>query len=409
MLNEPKTRVLYITYLGILEPIPKSQVLPYLFELSKGVKIHLLSFEKAELLRRQPDEFRRIKDSLREKGIKWHRLNYHKYPLILSSFFDIFLGIIVSLYLIAFYRIKIIHARSNIPIAIGHVLKSVVPVRLLYDRRGIMGEDHTEHSGWKKGGYLYRLATWFEKRAIRESDAIVVLTHKVNTLLRESINSDKDILIKTIPCCIDLNLFKYADSQNLKDEIGLSGKFVLIYSGSVGTYNLLNEMFDLFKEALKLIPNAHFLILTQNKDMVVGLMTQREDIDKNKVTVTYAPHERLHSFLSIGDVGLVFRRTSPTAIAASPTKFGEYLACGLPVVSTPQIGDLEEIINVNRIGVVLGGYEKTHYREAIDRLLPLLEEKNAIRSRCRKVAEEIYSLDRGAKAYLDTYNNLVSS
>lgn len=407
MLNEPKTRVLYITYLGILEPIPKSQVLPYLFELSKDVQIHLLSFEKAELLRRQPDEFRRIKDSLREKGITWRWLNYHKYPLILSSFFDIFLGIIISLYLIAFYRIKIIHARSNIPIAIGYVLKSVVPVKLLYDRRGIMGEDHTEHSGWKKGGYLYRLATWFEKRAIRKSDAIVVLTHKANTLLRESINSDKDILIKTIPCCIDLNLFKYADSQNLKDEIGLSGKFVLIYSGSVGTYNLLNEMFDLFKEALELIPNAHFLILTQNKDTVVNLMTQREDIDKDKVTVTYAPHERLHSFLSIGDVGLVFRRTSPTAIAASPTKFGEYLACGLPVISTPQIGDLEDIINLNRIGVVLNGHGKSEYKEAISKILSLLTEKDEIKKRCRKVAEEIFALEHGGYAYLNIYNQLL--
>lgn len=410
MLKETKIKVLYITYLGLLEPIPKSQVLPYLFELSRDAKIHLLSFEKKELERKEADELRRIKNRLRENGIIWHKLTYHKYPLIISSFLDIFLGIIVTLFIVVRYRIPIIHARSNIPISIGYVLKSFVPVKLLYDRRGIMGEDHTEHSGWKKGGCLHRLANCFEKKAIEKSDAIVVLTRRANEQLKRNLNSRKDIMIKTIPCCTNLELFNCADdNQDLKSKIGLSEKFVLIYSGSVGTYNLLNEMFDFFKEALELIPNAHFLILTQHKDLVFSLIRKREDIDADKITVSYMPQEKLPSFLSAGDVGLVFRRTSPTAIAASPTKFGEYLACGLPVISTPQIGDLEEIINSNKIGVVLGGYGKTDYKEAISRLLSLLEEREAVRRRCRKTAEEIFSLDRGARDYLSVYNQLIST
>ena len=49
-------RVLYITYLGILEPIPQSQVLPYIFKLSEIATIHLLSFEKKELLKKKYKE-----------------------------------------------------------------------------------------------------------------------------------------------------------------------------------------------------------------------------------------------------------------------------------------------------------------------------------------------------------------
>lgn len=406
MPKEPKARVLYITYLGVLESIPRSQVLPYLFELSRDVKIYLISFEKKDLVRKESDEFKRIKDKLWEKGIEWKRLTYHKYPKVLSSFYDIFLGIIVSLSIIIRYRIQIVHARANIPIAIGYALKSFAPIRLLYDRRGIMGEDHTEHSGWKKGGYLYRLAVWFEKKVIIKSDAIVVLTQKVNDQLNKSINFSKDVLIKTIPCCIDLQLFNYDGNTNLRDEMGLSKKFILVYCGSLGTYNLLYEMFDFFKEAIEAIPNAHFLILTQNKDAVSDLIMKREDMDKDKITVTYAPQEKLPHFLSMADAGLVFRRTSPTAIAASPTKFGEYLACGLPVISTPQIGDIEEIINSNKIGVVLDGYGKSKYRDAISNLLSLLTEKEAIRRRCRKVAENVFSLEHGARAYLSIYGRL---
>lgn len=407
-MKESKAKVLYITYLGLLEPIPKSQVLPYLFELSKDVNIHLLSFEKKWLIKKEPDEFKRIGNRLREKAIVWHRLAYHKYPLIISSILDIFLGTIIAFTLIIRYKISIVHARSNIPIAIGYVLKTFLPVKLLYDRRGIMGEDHTEHSGWKKGGYLYRTAILFEKMALRRSDAIVVLTQKVNAQLKTSVNSGRNILIKTIPCCIDLGLFKFDDNRDLKDKMGLSGKFVLVYSGSVGTYNLLNEMFDFFKEAHKLIPNAHFFILTQNKNSVIDVISKRKDIARNDITISYVPQDKLPSFLSMADVGLVFRRTSPTAIAASPTKFGEYLACGLPVISTPQIGDLEEIIDSNKIGVVLKDYGKYEYRQAVNRLLSLLAEGDSLRIRCREVAQEIFSLEHASRDYLNIYEQLAS-
>ena len=167
-------------------------------------------------------------------------------------------------------------------------------------------------------------------------------------------------------------------------------------------------MFDFFKEALNLIPSAHFLILTQNKDAVSDLIKRRTDIEKNRVTVSYVPQEKLPSVLSIGDAGLVFRRTSPTAIAASPTKFGEYLACGLPIVSTPQIGDLEDIIDSNNIGVVLSGYTQDDYKEAINNLLLLLREKEEVKRRCRKTAEEIFSLEHGARTYLGIYNRLIN-
>lgn len=420
-----KNKVLYITYLGLLEPLPKSQVLPYLFGLCEEAEIHLISFEKKEITRRYPEELRRLEDKLRGKGIIWHRLSYHKYPLLVSSFFDILAGITVSFSVVSRYGIKIIHARSNVPIAIGYVLRLCMPVKLLYDRRGIMGTDHTEHSGWKQGGYLHRLAVWFELKAIKRSDAIVVLTDKVREKLTEvacprgRAGGDNDMTVVTIPCCVDLELFniRRADEEFLptadpppaeKTRLGLSGRFVFVYSGSVGTYNLLNEMFDFFNEAVKLIPTACFLVLTQNEKRIEEFLKERPDIAKDRIIVSYAPQDRLPDFLSIADAGFVFRRTSPTAIAASPTKFGEYLACGLPVISTPHIGDLDDIINSNEIGIVLNGYEKSDYIQAVTKLLVLLKEKAALKKRCRKTAEAIYSLDRGVGIYKDIYERLAA-
>jgi hypothetical protein len=52
-----KTRVLYISYNGMLDPLGQSQVIPYLRELSRlGVSFTLLSYERPEALQSNGSE-----------------------------------------------------------------------------------------------------------------------------------------------------------------------------------------------------------------------------------------------------------------------------------------------------------------------------------------------------------------
>ena len=44
--NKKKTSILYLTYDGIFDPLGQSQILPYLINISKEYKVHLVSFEK---------------------------------------------------------------------------------------------------------------------------------------------------------------------------------------------------------------------------------------------------------------------------------------------------------------------------------------------------------------------------
>jgi glycosyltransferase involved in cell wall biosynthesis len=399
-------KVLYITYLGLMEPIPKSQVTPYLIKLSKDVDIYLLSFEKKSLLKEHPKELESLKSNLKKNGIIWFMIKYHKKPLILSSFYDVFKGLIISFYLIYKHKITIVHARSNIPIVIGFFLKIFTKIKLIYDRRGIMGEDHLEHSNWAKGGILHRLSVRFEKAVIKRSDAIVVLTEWMNKYLQKNFRFAEKANIKTIPCCVDLELFKNNNGKDgeLVERYGLKDKFVFIYAGSLGTYNLLKEMLDFFITAKKEIPNAHFLILTHTSDRVLNSI--EEKIPYENFTITYAERKKLPRFYSIGDAGLVFRRPSITARASSPTKFSEYMAMGLPVVAGPEIGDLDEVINSNRVGSVLKNYSGAEYKKTVLDIIGLLKEKEELKKRCRDLSKTYFSLEEGSREYLSIYSLL---
>ncbi|HAB53769.1 MAG TPA: hypothetical protein DCE80_16600, partial [Ignavibacteriales bacterium] len=65
---------------------------------------------------------------------------------------------------------------------------------------------------WKKGGFLYSTTLAVEKRLLKKSDAVIVLTENIrNFLLSTSylypVSQSKKREITVIPCCVDLRLF----------------------------------------------------------------------------------------------------------------------------------------------------------------------------------------------------------
>src|SRR5438045_4057676 len=114
------SKVLYISYDGVLEPLGESQVLGYLERLSIKYEIALITFEKPNDLSdvSRVDLFQR---RLAQSGIEWIRLRYHKAPAILSTMFDVVQGIFRGRSAIA-RRATIVHARGYVAALIALVL-----------------------------------------------------------------------------------------------------------------------------------------------------------------------------------------------------------------------------------------------------------------------------------------------
>jgi glycosyltransferase involved in cell wall biosynthesis len=106
------------------------------------------------------------------------------------------------------------------------------------------------------------------------------------------------------------------------------------------------------------------------------------------------------------DVGLFFLARGTSEHGCSPTKIGEYWACGLPVVTTPNVSDTDEIILRERVGVVVRDHSEPEYRRAIAELRALLADPDLSR-RCRAAAEKHYALRPAVERQLALYRDLL--
>jgi glycosyltransferase involved in cell wall biosynthesis len=90
-----------------------------------------------------------------------------------------------------------------------------------------------------------------------------------------------------------------------------------------------------------------------------------------------------------------------------PTKIGEFLACGRPVVVNKGLGDMDQFIAEYDAGVVLDG-DLQNLAESAHKLISLITDPDTP-NRCRALAEKHFSMDTGVENYLDLYSQILNS
>ena len=122
-----------------------------------------------------------------------------------------------------------------------------------------------------------------------------------------------------------------------------------------------------------------------------------------------ASREEMPGYLSAAQAGLSFRLETASQRACSPIKNGEYLACGLPVVSTPGAGDYSALVVREKVGVVVERFDEAGLGIAAEGLARLLQDPG-VADRCRTVARNEIGLDEVVvPRYLALYESLLGT
>jgi glycosyltransferase involved in cell wall biosynthesis len=403
---------LYLCYFGLREPLVQTQVLPYLRELTRdGIQVTLLTFEPNRRRAWTREAVADWTQRLAAEGIHWRSLPYHKRPSLPATVFDILVGGWVASRIARRERVDVLHGRSHIGAAIGALAKRLCRAQLLFDIRGILAEEYVDAGHWKNGGLKFRLLKTAEKRIVEATDAFVVLTERGRDLFFPGC-VDEDghgHPIEVIPCCIDPDRFNEGLMPNrdaLRREIGADGRKILVYVGALGGLYPASEMAEFIAAARRDDSSTFALVLTQSPPELLLRHLDRLGIQPRDYLIRKVPAPDVPSYLRASDVALSIKRQGYSQAFCSPTKIPEYLACGLPVISSTGIGDTDELLTQERVGVVFRDFTEQDYLQAL-RAVEVLRQDDRLAERCREVARRRFDLDSiGGTRYRRLYQRL---
>lgn len=403
--------ILYMSYDGMTDPLGQSQVLPYLRELSKrGYEISLISCEKPERLRLHRQAIEQI---CKDAGIEWYPLYYTKKPPLLSTIWDVWKIHRKANQLYKKHSFQLVHCRSYISALIGLKLKRNYGIKMLFDMRGFWADERIDGNIWSLSNPVFKLVyNYFkkkEKEFFTQSDHIISLTENgKQEILSWNLPLVTTKKITVIPCCVDLKLFnpeRISENQreNRKQVIGLSNSdFTLGYVGSIGTWYMLPEMFDYFKILKTKKSNAKFLFVTGENPENIYSVARQKKIDISDIVITSCLHKDVPLHISLFDESIFFIRPTYSKKASSPTKQGEIMAMGIPLVCNAGVGDTDSIVINYESGVVIENLNEQSYKEAVENGISYNREKTI------KGAKEHFALKAGVERYAKIYEEFIN-
>ncbi|MGZ8846561.1 MAG: glycosyltransferase family 4 protein [Pyrinomonadaceae bacterium] len=407
------SHVLYISYNGMLDALGQSQVIPYLKALSaRGVSFTLLSYEREQAFTGAGmGRCAALRRELAQANIDWHWLRYHQKPSLPATAYDVAAGVRQAGRLMREKRIDMVHARSHIPATIALRMKRRFGVKMIFDVRGLMADEYVDAAHWQKNSLAYRITKRAERQALAAADGIVTLTERIWPTLKMWIGDVNQPAHEVIPCCADLEKFSFSHEHRARrrKEMGLEGRLVIVYSGSVGGWYLTEEMADFFAALRKQNPTAFFLWLTLSQSERVKKLMELRGIKNEDYAIISVPSPEVPSYLSASDVGLAFIKPCFSKLASSPTKFAEYLACGLPLITNAGIGDSDSLINDEDVGALVQDFNEGEYVTAARAIEKFLADPEQTRQKACAVAERLFDVRRvGVERYARLYETVLA-
>lgn len=406
-------RVLYLSYDGMTDPLGQSQVLPYLIGLTKkDYQFTLISFEKTDRFNKGKSVIEKI---CHENHIDWHPLPYTKTPPILSTIKDLRSLKKKIRDLHTANPFLLVHCRSYITALAGLWMKKKWGVKMIFDMRGFWADERVDGGLWNLKNPLFKTVYKYfkrkEKQFFEKADYTISLTHNAEKVIHSwQTIAGQPIPIQVIPCCVDLALFNPASIHlsaiaEKKRELNIpDGISVLSYIGSIGTWYMLPEMLAFFKRWLQKEQGAIFLFVTNDNAEHILDQATAVGIPCDNMRIMSAARTEVPLFISLCDYSLFFIKPVFSKKASSPTKQGEIMAMGKPLICNSKVGDTDYIVKEYHSGILIEDFTDVSY----DKIIEVTIRQTVFNGKTIRVgAQQFFSLEEGVHRYDQVYNNVL--
>lgn len=235
---------------------------------------------------------------------------------------------------------------------------------------------------------------------------IAVSNNLKNFLIENSIVKDPN-KITVLPNAADTQAFdKDFDIAGIKKSLGLEGKFIIVYTGTLQVWYAIEDIISALPLVLREIPNAILLIVGegQAREKLEKLSKELKITDKVRFT-GYIDHMKIPEILSIADVVVAPFKELGMTFFGSAIKIFEYLSAGKPIVAT-KIGQIAEILQDQYTALLVEPSVVEEIANAIIRLARDEQLRSYLAKNARIEAQK-YSWDKYADQLENIYTTLL--
>ena len=389
-------KALYFSYDGLLDPLGQSQIVPYISAISAaGHSLTIVSYEKVE---RSKEKIKLMERKLQKIGVNWVRLEFRS-----GKFWAIkrlISGVLLIRKLCSDLQPDFIHLRGFVPSVIFQLSRSTVP--FLYDFRGFALGEWVDIGKINPSSLLHRVLNRLDKKAVKSASGLVVLEESAKRLLQETYDVP-NVPLKVIRTCTDVK--RYTKRKNVHKKESSALRFVFL-GGARFPYRP-----DL---ALMLIENLIEHGVDCNIDFINegdrGFIEKTIDltsIPKEKVRILGCEHSEIPDILATYDCGIVMVESSHWRRVCSPTKMGEYLAGGLPVLSLEGIDAIDELSERTTCVATVSHEELLgHFQEGRVKQVVSFIRSMGVTQKCQILALDEFDLELAGKLYVELYSEM---
>ena len=372
-MSQSKFDLTYLSIDSVQEGVGSSQITPLILGLAKnGQRVCLITFEKV-----QPSED--LAKKVKGAGVEWTPCEFGK------------VGALAGVLRLNKLRksvpnSNVLHGRSDIPTVAA--LWSNIDAPVLWDVRSLWSDQRKliGTSGWNS--LSARGARSLENVSAKNAAAMTTLTAAVVPIL-EKRHARLPGIREVIPTCVQTS--KFTPSPMPKGEL------VCLLSGTFNNYYDINRTRQIIISLRKSIDlKVIWARAGESPDTRLGV---GEDL------VISATHSQMPKLVADSHFGMAICKEDnlESLAAAVPTKIGEFLASGRPVIVSKGIGDMELLLSSSKTGITVGHSDSlSNLGEQISGLIS----DPAIEERCRALAMEHFDMDKAIATYSRIYSQM---
>ena len=151
--------------------------------------------------------------------------------------------------------------------------------------------------------------------------------------------------------------------------------------------------------------NSIFLFITKDNPNLIFDKCLEKQIPKSSIVIQPSSREMMPSYIGLSNFSIFFILPVYSKKASSPTKMGEIMNLGIPIICNSGVGDVDEVMEISMPELLVKYFNTQEYERIVDLIL---NDFNFETEKIIQTSHNFYSLNNGVKKYLDIYNEILN-